>query len=68
MSEKERNELGNKQEHTYGEACFQSFVPLLEYASPKAGEVFYDLGCGSGKPMLIASVAFPELKVCKGIE
>ena len=52
----------------YGEVVFQFFIPLLEYAKPKAGEVFYDLGCGAGKPLVTASIAYPELKVCKGIE
>ena len=68
VSDKEKKELGDQTEFTYGEVVFQSFVPLLEYADPRAGDVFYDLGCGSGKPMFIASLAFPELKVCKGIE
>ena len=44
------------------------FIPLLEYAKPKAGEIFWDLGCGAGKPLITASLAFPELKVCRGIE
>ena len=52
----------------YGEVVFYYFIPLLEYAKPKPGEVFYDLGCGAGKPLLTASLAFPKLKVCKGIE
>lgn len=53
---------------TYGEVVFTSFVPLLGYAKPKAGEVFWDIGCGAGKPVIIASLAFPELKACKGVE
>ena len=44
------------------------FIPILEYAKPKPGEVFWDLGCGAGKPLITASLAFPELKVCRGIE
>ena len=52
----------------YGEVVFQYFIPLLGYAKPQKGEIFYDLGCGAGKPLITASLAFPELKVCKGIE
>ena len=55
-------------ELTQGEVVFHSFIPLLEYTKPKDGEVFYDLGCGLGKPLLIASLAFPKLKACIGIE
>ena len=44
------------------------FIPILEYTKPKPGEVFWDLGCGAGKPLITASLAFPELKVCRGIE
>ena len=55
-------------EFTQGEVVCQYFIPLLDYVKPKPGEVFYDLGCGAGKPLLIASLAFPNLKICKGIE
>ena len=37
-------------------------------ANPKAGDVFYDLGCGTGKPLIAASLGYPNLKVCRGIE
>lgn len=41
---------------------------LLDYVRPQPGEVLYDLGCGSGRPMLAASMAWPELHSCVGIE
>ena len=44
------------------------FIPLLEYVKPMPGETFYDLGCGAGKPLIVAALAYPELKVCKGVE
>ena len=47
---------------------FQYFIPLLDHVKPKAGETVYDLGCGAGKPLLIASLTYPDLKVCRGIE
>ena len=70
VSDKERNHknLQNQTELIYGEVVFTHFIPLLEYTKPQPGEIFYDLGCGSGKPLVTASLAFPELKVCKGIE
>ena len=30
--------------------------------------MFWDLGCGAGKPMAIASILFPNLKACRGVE
>ena len=68
MNERKQKKLVNASEYTYGEVVFLHFIPLLEYVKPKPGEIFYDLGCGSGKPMVIASLIFPFLKVCKGIE
>jgi 16S rRNA G527 N7-methylase RsmG len=53
---------------TYGEVLFATFLPVLDFAKPKPGEVFYDLGCGSGLPLIIASMMYPDLKCCKGIE
>ena len=41
---------------------------MLDFAKPKAGEVFYDLGCGSGQPLMVAALLFPELAKCTGIE
>ena len=69
-SNKERaeKELQHNTELIYGEVVFMYFIPILEYAKPKLGEIFWDLGCGAGKPLITASLAFPELKVCRGIE
>ena len=66
--ERSEKDLQHNTELIYGEVIFMYFIPLLEYAKPKAGEVFWDLGCGAGKPLITASLAFPELKVCRGIE
>lgn len=47
---------------------FPYFIPLMELCQPKAGEVFWDLGCGGGRPLIIASLAFPQLKSVNGVE
>ena len=62
-----RNILTQK-EFNYGEVYFSYFIPILDFVEPKPGEIFYDLGCGTGKPLLIAALAFPWLAECKGIE
>jgi hypothetical protein len=55
-------------EFTYGEALCIHFLPLLEYVKPKPGEVIWDIGCGSSRPLIVASLFYPELKACKGVE
>ena len=35
---------------------------------PKPGEVFIDIGSGTGLPCAVAAVMFPELAMCEGIE
>jgi len=42
------SELLEVREFTYGEVNFANFLPMLDFVRPKSGEVFYDLGCGSG--------------------
>ena len=40
----------------------------MEYVKPQPGEVFWDLGCGTGKPVVISGLCFPQLKRVKGVE
>lgn len=65
---KERKELLGDRNFTYGEVRFYSFYPLLRLLQPKQGDVFYDLGCGTGLPSAIASIMFPELASSEGAE
>lgn len=51
----------------YGEIVFMSFYLLLERASPRREEIFYDLGSGSGKAVIAAALAF-DFAQCIGIE
>ncbi|MFS8159574.1 MAG: hypothetical protein ACMG6E_05060 [Candidatus Roizmanbacteria bacterium] len=53
--------------HTYGEVTFDGFKAMLECTSPQPDEVFYDLGSGTGKPVVLASLLFDFSKVI-GIE
>lgn len=71
-SSKERAKLDdigeNKTEFTYGEVLYHHFFPCLKMAEPKAGEIFWDIGCGGAKPVAIAALEFPELGSCNGVE
>ena len=52
---------------TYGEVAPDSFFQILSSVSPQAGEVFYDLGSGTGKAVMLAGLSFPFQKVV-GVE
>jgi precorrin-6B methylase 2 len=65
---KERKRLAIKDtEFIYGEIDFLSFFTILEKVKPQPGEIFYDLGCGSGKAVFAAAFYFDLSKSC-GIE
>jgi len=53
--------------YTYGEVVAESFYQMIHRMSPKKGEVFYDLGSGTGKAIILASLFF-EFSKCIGIE
>lgn len=55
------------QGHTYGEVLFDSFFQILREALPKPGEVFYDLGSGTGKALITAALCF-DLSKAIGVE
>lgn len=52
---------------TYGEILPGGFATLLEIVQPKVHEVFYDLGCGTGKAVFFSALLF-DWKKCVGIE
>ena len=52
---------------TYGEVKFESFREILKKVKPGKGEIFYDLGSGTGKAVILASLLSPFKKIV-GIE
>lgn len=67
LDERRLKNLQADKQYTYGEVVFYSFAQILELAHPKPGEIFYDLGCGAGKPVFIAALIFDFAKAC-GVE
>ena len=65
--ERQKEHLLQHQELTYGEIEFLSFLPILNTLRPLPKEKFYDIGCGAGRPLVAASLAYP-LVVSVGIE
>ncbi len=46
----------------YGEITFDSFSNILKAAGPRKNEVFYDLGSGTGKAVIMAALLYPFSK------
>lgn len=42
---------------TYGETPLSSFEQMMDWAQPRAGEVFLELGSGTGRLSMVASMA-----------
>ncbi len=53
--------------NVYGEVDFESFCKILDLTNPKENEIFYDLGSGTGKAVIIAYLCYPFAK-CIGVE
>lgn len=62
---KKRGIKGN--DFVYGEIEFLSFLTLLKKINPQPHDIFYDLGCGSGKAVLTTALCFNIQKAC-GVE
>ena len=39
----------------------------MELAKPQEGEIFWDIGTGTGKPLILCALVYPFLKV-RGVE
>ena len=58
----------SRSEFTYGEIIFPTFLPVLELAcEDRSGLIFWDIGCGSAKPVSIAAMT-THFSVAKGVE
>ncbi len=68
LSHAERRRLGNEDRSlVYGEIHPPAFAALLERIGVAPGEVFWDAGAGTGKPVLVAAALFPFSR-CLGVE
>mmetsp|Transcript_15157 Transcript_15157/g.18745 ORF Transcript_15157/g.18745 Transcript_15157/m.18745 type:complete len:221 (+) Transcript_15157:44-706(+) len=68
---KNEKRYGELEGITYGEIDVDEFSKLLQdIKKVKTGLInsFYDIGSGTGKPVLVASCVFPDLLVAVGIE
>ena len=63
---REKSQFSSKS-FVYGEVVPDSFYNLLKEGNPYPGQVFYDLGSGTGKAVILSHLLFP-FKACKGIE
>lgn len=66
LAERERLQLQDSS-FTYGEITAHGFALILDVVQPKAHEIFYDLGCGTGKAVFCAAL-LNNWKKCVGIE
>lgn len=68
VARQEKQRLGLQEAATtYGEVVPPAFLDVLGAAEPQPGEVFFDLGSGTGKATFLAALAFPFSRVV-GIE
>mmetsp|Transcript_21682 Transcript_21682/g.53076 ORF Transcript_21682/g.53076 Transcript_21682/m.53076 type:complete len:507 (+) Transcript_21682:302-1822(+) len=67
QSERRRLAVDENKSFTYGEVEFVSFCEILRCAKPKPGEIFYDLGSGTGKA-IVAAHLLESFKECHGVE
>ncbi|HYV46093.1 MAG TPA: SAM-dependent methyltransferase [Myxococcaceae bacterium] len=68
LSHGERKRLGNEDRAlVYGEIDPRGFGELLDRVGVAPGECFWDVGAGTGKPVLLAAMLFPFAR-CRGVE
>lgn len=66
MNNRRRLNLESK-ELTYGEITLPALIKILDQVHPKDDDIFYDLGCGTGKVVIAAALLRNWKKVC-GVE
>ncbi len=67
LADRESKDLEGS-ELTYGEIEFFHFLPLLKKAAKNRGGVFWDLGCGTGKPLIAAAASEAGFRRVCGVE
>lgn len=68
ISMKARYKASNQNRtYIYGEVVPEGFYEMIKRISPKKGEIFYDLGSGTGKAVILAALFF-QFSKCIGIE
>lgn len=55
MNNRRRLNLESK-ELTYGEITLPALIKILDQVHPKDDDIFYDLGCGTGKVVIAAAL------------
>ncbi len=63
----QRQQNNHEEEYIYGEIDFLSFAELLAKSHAKPGDIFMDLGAGTGKAVIAAALLLP-FQQCIGIE
>jgi|GEM_PF-1047874 len=63
---REENQISDKS-LTYGEIKFKTFAEVIRLCGDASGKIFYDIGSGTGKPCIAASLMFDFAKTI-GIE
>eukprot|EP00981_Chlorochromonas_danica_P012991 scaffold5636_cov159-Ochromonas_danica.AAC.12 len=66
-NERESKDLTEEKSLIYGEVEFSSFYRVLRKINPSAGQIFYDLGSGTGKALFVARLT-QDFSKCIGIE
>lgn len=59
---RKRHSLIEDRSLIYGDSHLPSLHEILDEVKPKVGEVFYDLGSGGGRTVLLAALGFPFAK------
>jgi hypothetical protein len=69
LSSAGRAKLGRESDPvlTYGEVTPECMEQMMDAANVQPGEVFYDLGCGTGKAVVLSAFLRP-FKRCVGVE
>jgi tRNA G46 methylase TrmB len=60
-NERQRKRITGLLAYTYGEIIIEHIFPVFELIELKADSVFWDIGCGAGKCLIAAAMAYPHI-------